>query len=72
VPQDVSIVGFDDLEFSEVFDPPITSVRQPQREMGRAGMQLVIGMLEGSCDQPDDAVLRHEVVARASSGPARR
>jgi LacI family transcriptional regulator, repressor for deo operon, udp, cdd, tsx, nupC, and nupG len=72
VPQDVSVIGFDNLEFSEVFDPPITSIRQPQREMGRAGMQLVIGMLEGSREQPDDAILRHEIVARASSGPACR
>jgi LacI family repressor for deo operon, udp, cdd, tsx, nupC, and nupG len=72
VPQDVSVVGFDDLGFSQVFDPPIASVRQPQRDMGRLGMQMVVDWLEGREPLNREVILRHELIARASVGPAPR
>ena len=41
VPQDVSVVGFDDIPVSSVFDPPLTTVRQPMREVGELAARLV-------------------------------
>ena len=37
IPDDVSIVGFDDIAYAALSDPPLTTVRQPAREMGAAG-----------------------------------
>jgi LacI family transcriptional regulator len=47
VPDDISIVGFDDLLTSAYTTPPLTTVRQPTFEMGRAAAQAVLDLLEG-------------------------
>jgi LacI family transcriptional regulator len=41
VPEDVSIVGFDDIPVASVFDPPLTTVRQPMREVGELAARLI-------------------------------
>jgi len=41
VPEDVSVVGFDDIPVSSVFDPPLTTVRQPMREVGQLAARLI-------------------------------
>ena len=41
VPEDVSVVGFDDIPVSSVFDPPLTTVRQPMREVGELAARLI-------------------------------
>jgi DNA-binding LacI/PurR family transcriptional regulator len=41
VPEDVSIVGFDDIPVAQVFDPPLTTLRQPMREVGALAARLV-------------------------------
>ncbi|TCM35203.1 LacI family DNA-binding transcriptional regulator [Novosphingobium sp. ST904] len=64
VPDDVSIVGFDDTSASATTWPPLTTVRQPLEEMGRAVVDALVGA-------PDEApVFRFELVRRESSGPA--
>jgi LacI family transcriptional regulator len=45
VPRDVSIVGFDDMEFASLLMPPITTLRQSAREIGRAGVAILLAML---------------------------
>ena len=45
VPRDMSIVGFDDMEFASLLMPPITTVRQSARELGRAGVAILLAML---------------------------
>lgn len=47
VPEDVSIVGFDDLPFSALLTPQLTSVRQPAYDMGFKAASLLLDMLEG-------------------------
>jgi LacI family transcriptional regulator len=42
VPQDVAVVGFDDLPWAEALDPPLTVVRQPAYEVGRQAMELLL------------------------------
>jgi LacI family transcriptional regulator len=45
VPQDISVVGFDDLWPSEMYNPPLTTIRQPMAEMGAAGAEMIVGIL---------------------------
>jgi DNA-binding LacI/PurR family transcriptional regulator len=54
VPADVAVTGFNNFDFAEFVDPPLTTVRTPGYEMGRAGAQNLIDGLEGS-----GAVERH-------------
>jgi LacI family repressor for deo operon, udp, cdd, tsx, nupC, and nupG len=70
VPADLSVVGFDDIEFAEAYDPSITTIRQPRREMGREAMRLLIDLIEGRRPDDTELVLPHELIERKSSGPA--
>jgi LacI family transcriptional regulator len=47
VPQDVSLVGFDDLPVSAFMMPPLTTVRQPARDIGRIAVQGMLALIEG-------------------------
>ena len=68
VPQDISVAGFDDIGFAEIYDPSITTIRQPRREMGRAAMELVIARLQGRSSPPNEIILGYELVERGSTG----
>jgi LacI family transcriptional regulator len=50
IPEDISIVGFDDLPFCEISSPRLTSMRVPKQEMGRLAVRKVIDMLHSSED----------------------
>jgi DNA-binding LacI/PurR family transcriptional regulator len=47
IPGDVSVAGFDDLYISEFLDPPLTTVRQPMRQMGRMAMETLLHIFDG-------------------------
>lgn len=48
IPEDISIIGFDDLPFCEISTPRLTSLRVPKQEMGRLAVRKIIDMLKGS------------------------
>ncbi len=50
VPEQVSIVGFDDLEISALVTPPLTTMAQPRFEMGRIAAEQLLGMIRGEVD----------------------
>jgi DNA-binding LacI/PurR family transcriptional regulator len=70
VPGDVSVVGFDDLPEAPYFVPPLTTVRQDFAELGRRGVDLVLGRLRGLDPHPEP--VRPDLVVRSSTGPSRR
>jgi len=47
IPQDVSLVGFDDIRATEYVTPPLTTVHQPREAMGQAAMQMALNLLQG-------------------------
>lgn len=65
VPEDVSIVGFDDLPTSQYAIPPLTSVQQPAYELGRLAARGLLQMLAG--DKPNITMPQPRLVARESS-----
>ena len=70
VPEGVSIVGFDDITFAEVAQPPLTTVRQPLREMLQVTVSMLIDRLEGRRLGPaDHLTFRPELIVRASAAP---
>ena len=71
VPGDLAVVGYDDIEFAADAAVPLTSVRQPKYQLGRAAAELLLD----EADRPDQHehrrfVFKPELVARASSGAA--
>jgi DNA-binding LacI/PurR family transcriptional regulator len=70
VPRDLSVVGFDDLFFTALLRPPLTTIRQPKKELGQRAMDLLIALLKG---EPAERtmVIPGELVPRGSSAKAR-
>lgn len=71
VPDDLAIVGYDDIEFAAIAAVPLSSVRQPRRELGAIAVDLLLGGGSAADRRP---VLQPELVVRASTagrGPAR-
>ena len=70
IPEDVSIIGFDDLPQSALTHPPLTTVRQPLQEMGRTAVEMVLDLINKRTDKPPERVqLNTELVVRASCQP---
>lgn len=68
IPDDISIVGYDDVESLQLVDPPITVVSHDPARTGAIAVELLTRMLDG--ERPADVVLDAELVVRASTGPA--
>ncbi len=66
VPEDVSITGFDDLFFAKYTAPPLTTVRQPMREMGRMALETLVLLCDGGEPQ-HNVQARGEVIVRQST-----
>jgi LacI family repressor for deo operon, udp, cdd, tsx, nupC, and nupG len=47
VPEDISVAGFDDIEFAAVAEPALTTIHQPRRELGQAAASMLIDLLQG-------------------------
>ena len=68
VPEDVSIVGFDDIEFASYVDPPLTTISQPTEELGKMAFSVLLDLLEGRTPEQTDFVLPTELIVRDSTG----
>jgi LacI family transcriptional regulator len=67
VPDDLAIVGFDDIDFAAAAAVPLTSVRQPRQELGRAAARLVLDEATNPAHEHEQAIFIPELVARAST-----
>ncbi|MGH2916037.1 MAG: LacI family DNA-binding transcriptional regulator [Solirubrobacteraceae bacterium] len=68
-PDDVSVVGFNDMPFIERLHPPLTSVRVPQRELGIAAAELLLEQLGERPPPARELLLEPALVVRGSTGP---
>jgi len=66
VPEDIAVVGFDDIPAAAVSKPPLTTVRQPIQRMGSLAAEVLIDMIEHPSQQPRHLVLPTELVIRSS------
>ena len=71
VPNDISIVGFDDIPEASYFPPPLTTVRQEFSEVGTRAMALLLSQLRGEPSEPLEVVVDADLVVRASTAPPR-
>ncbi len=66
-PDDIALVGFDDLSDSEQVTPSLTTVRLPAHAMGETAVDRLVNLMEGSDARPSKIVLYTELVVRQSS-----
>ena len=71
VPQDLSVVGFDDIQFAQYRDPPLTTISQPRYEIGRQAMLMMLDVLRGHDVQAGSRLLDASLVVRESTAPPR-
>ncbi|MEV4186901.1 substrate-binding domain-containing protein, partial [Streptosporangium canum] len=65
IPDDVAVVGYDDIEAARYTDPPLTTIHNPHAEQAAAMVRLLLGLLEGGSADP--SIVSTELVVRTSS-----
>src|SRR5690606_22646722 len=70
VPDDISVVGYDDSPFMTCTEPPLTTVRQPIEAMGQAVVRLLTREVGGDTVPTDELLFEPDLVVRGSTGPA--
>ena len=70
VPEEIAIIGFDDIDFASAAVVPLSSVRQPSQLMGETALRILLTEI-GDPDSPaQQVVFEPELVVRASTSPA--
>ena len=67
VPEDLSVVGFDDIQNSAYISPPLTTVRQPMQEMGKIAARTLLDRIEGRMKYVPEIAIEPELVVRRST-----
>lgn len=70
VPQDISVVGFDDIPGAGFYSPSLTTVRQPLNRMGEVAAQSLLDRIEGKKEFPQEMAIEPELVVRESTAIA--
>jgi DNA-binding LacI/PurR family transcriptional regulator len=72
VPEDVSVVGFDDIQSAAFQNPGLTTIRQPLREMGIKAASTLLGRINAGtkAEYPKNIVMEPELIVRGSTAPA--
>lgn len=70
VPDDVSVIGFDNIPLAESFEPPLTTISQPTLQMGQQAARLLFDLMKGYEPITRALVLPAELIVRHSTGPA--
>jgi len=71
VPEDVSVIGFDDIPMASYFDPPLTTLHQLLGSLGRRAARLLIETIHDPHRRPDQVLIPARLVERASCAPPR-
>jgi len=69
VPDDLSVVGFDDIRFARCIDPPLTTIAQPMRAIGEGTVRLLLEILGGRTTPPESVTLPHTLIIRSTTAP---
>jgi DNA-binding LacI/PurR family transcriptional regulator len=67
VPEDIAVVGFDDISFASMYDPMLTTISQPKYDLGCVAMELLIKHISGKLEEPQRIFLEHELIIREST-----
>lgn len=71
VPGDISVAGMDDVDYTTMFHPYLTTVRQPCYDIGRTGMQMLYQFMHDFPAKPESVFMAHEIITRESTADHR-
>jgi LacI family repressor for deo operon, udp, cdd, tsx, nupC, and nupG len=69
-PEDISLIGFDDIRYARFVSPALTTIRQPMALIGQTAVERLLHILDGEGNAFSHTVLPHDLIVRASTGPA--
>ena len=69
VPQDVSVLGFDNIDLVAHITPALTTIRQPRWTIGETAARVLVDLMSDAASQPSDTVLPVELIERDSTAP---
>jgi DNA-binding LacI/PurR family transcriptional regulator len=69
VPQDLSVIGFDDISNAATFDPPLTTIRQPISGIGSNAVEMLCAQIEGRAREVEHRMLPVQLIERRSTTP---
>ncbi|MBX6748674.1 MAG: LacI family DNA-binding transcriptional regulator [Micromonosporaceae bacterium] len=72
IPDDLSVIGFDDIDYAQWMGPPLTTVRQPLAKMGATAAELVLMLADGEEPTQTRVELATSLIVRGSTAPPRR
>ncbi|MBX2849618.1 MAG: LacI family transcriptional regulator [Acidiferrobacterales bacterium] len=67
LPEDMSVVGFDDIRFAKYFTPSLTTIAQPVEDIGRRCVEVLLDIIDGNPLDKTDIILPHKLVVRDST-----
>jgi DNA-binding LacI/PurR family transcriptional regulator len=68
IPEDVAVVGYDDIPVAAYCEPPLSTIRQPMREVGRVAVDLLLEAIENPQAEKREVLLKTELIVRESCG----
>ncbi|HBQ80995.1 MAG TPA: transcriptional repressor PurR, partial [Erwinia persicina] len=71
IPQDIAVVGYDDIELARYMTPPLSTVHQPKDELGELAIDALLHRLADPAAGPQLLILTPELMERASVGDLR-
>ena len=71
-PEDVSVVGFNDMPFAARFQPPLTTIHIPHYEIGKDAAELMLERLQDADSPPREIRLEPSLIVRDSTAPPGR
>lgn len=67
IPEDVSVIGFDDIDLCEIVNPTLTTIKQPIAEMGRCAAQLLLDLVQNENVLEDKYIFEGTIIKRNST-----
>ncbi|MBI5666543.1 MAG: LacI family DNA-binding transcriptional regulator [Chloroflexi bacterium] len=71
VPDDLSVVGFDDIDWAALNNPPLTTISVPKRQVGQEAVRRLLSLLNEPDTHPVEVVVSVQLIERRSTGPCR-
>jgi LacI family transcriptional regulator len=69
IPQDMALVGYDDILYAQYLEVPLTTVRQPTQQIGEVAAEVLLKRIANRTTPPERVILKPELIVRASSSP---
>lgn len=69
IPKDIQIVGYDNIELSEIIHPKLTTIAQPIAELGKLASEYIVGIIENGKEEISSIQLENQLIIRNSTNP---